>query len=749
MNHYFILIFLISGLYSQDVLWPTRITKTFSSNFGEYRDSHFHMGIDIKTNGVTGEDVLAVEDGYIHRMTSNFNGYGKALYLTTISGHEVVYGHLESFTPLLEKVWRLQQAKRQSYYVDAHFNRREFQVKKGDLIGYSGNTGNSFAPHIHFEYRNGKSEPLNPLINAFNLPDQIRPIPKRLALIPISQEAQINASPLMQTLPLFRDNSGVYHFADTISVFGEFAFAIQAVDKRQGTNNLYQFHRAELLIDGKLKFEIDYSRIPFKEGKLASTIIQYDLKRQNLGEYQKLYRLDEHRKISIHAREGTGVLRLSPGFHTVTINIFDARGNKTIVKGMIVGSFPMNLKASEILRDDKVITLALSSIVGGLPIRDAVIYSFTPFGFPDEKVDIIHSEQVKKDFHITIPLKSTQNRILQIIGINQLGGMVSPYHWTAAPSRLNVIDIRPKLKISNTRGGVFFQVEMDQYAPARATVKLANDNTFMSYPMDQIQPNTFLTERLSHHVVDNMKYIDIELNHDGKVRETRFHYKMTATGPGQESTVISNDRNCSIQTQKNTFYQTNIIWIEKLNEFPKITEGYHLSPIYQLQPFDINLKNKFKIGIRYDRDLAAHSNLGIYYYNQKRKKWVYTTTENNNKKQILTAELNKMDAVTIIQDLDSPLIRRTFPADGGRYNIEDVKKIKIIVDDLISGIDSDENSFDLLFNDLPVFYAYQPIKKEISYTFQKLLTEGQHKIDFKVRDRMGNESSETSYFVIY
>ena len=224
---------------------------------------------------------------------------------------------------------------------------------------------------------------------------------------------------------------------------------------------------------------------------------------------------------------------------------------------------------------------------------------------------------------------------------------------------------------------------------------------------------------------------------------------MTATGPGQESTVISNDRNCSIQTQKNTFYQTNIIWIEKLNEFPKITEGYHLSPIYQLQPFDINLKNKFKIGIRYDRDLAAHSNLGIYYYNQKRKKWVYTTTENNNKKQILTAELNKMDAVTIIQDLDSPLIRRTFPADGGRYNIEDVKKIKIIVDDLISGIDSDENSFDLLFNDLPVFYAYQPIKKEISYTFQKLLTEGQHKIDFKVRDRMGNESYETSYFVVY
>ena len=707
------------------------------------------MGLDIKTNGKIGQEILAVEDGHISRVRSDFNGYGKALYQRTVSGHEVVYGHLASFTPVMEKVWRLQQAKRRSYNVDAQFSPREFQVKKGDLIGFSGNTGHSFAPHLHFEYRSSKSEPLNPLTMAFNLDDNVMPIPIKLAVIPISQGSLINASPLSQIIPLFRDKGGTYHFADTISVFGEFGFAVQAVDKREGTNNTYQFHRAELIIDGQPEFELNYTKIPFSQGKFAKTVIQYDLKRKNLGEFQKLYRLAEHRKISIHASDNSGILGLAPGFHSVGINIFDAHGNKTVVRGMVAGTFPMTLEAKEIFRDKKVVTLALAPRRGGLPIRDAVVYNFTPYGFPDQKVDILHAEQVKKDLHITIPLAAIQDRILQIIGINQLGGMVNPYHWTTLNLEISVVDVHPNLKVSNTERGLFFQVDLDHYVPTRATIRLANDNTFMSYSLAQIQPNTFLTERLSHQVVNNMKYVDVELTHEGLSRETRFHYLLQAVGPGQEYHVISNDRNCSIETKPGTFYQTNVIWIDNVKEFAPVTDGFHLSPVYQIQPFDLALKSKFRVGIRYDRDLVEHSNLGIYYYEGKEEKWVYTPTENNRRKQILTAELEQMDAVTIIQDLDSPQIKNTFPGNSGRYHIQDVNRIEIEVDDSISGIESEEASFDLLLNDNPVYPAYQPLKKTVSYNFDHPLKEGQHKIDFKVRDRMGNESAGTIYFSVY
>ena len=111
-------------------------------------------------------------------------------------------------------------------------------------------------------------------------------------------------------------------------MFGEFGFAIKAVDKREGASNIYQFNRIELIVDNQKEFELEYTKIPFKQGKFAKTIIQYDLKKKNLGEFQKLYKLPEHKKTSIHTSGSTGILGLSPGFHSIEINIYDAQNNK-------------------------------------------------------------------------------------------------------------------------------------------------------------------------------------------------------------------------------------------------------------------------------------------------------------------------------------------------------------------------------------------------------------------------------------
>ncbi|GIT31943.1 MAG: hypothetical protein Ct9H300mP2_0220 [Candidatus Neomarinimicrobiota bacterium] len=108
MNRSIFLSFIFVGsiLYPQELKGPKpNAGNAYSSNFGEYRDDHFHMGLDIKTNGRTGYEVYAIENGFISRIVSNYNGYGKALYLKTVSGHIAVYAHLDKFAPILEKVW--------------------------------------------------------------------------------------------------------------------------------------------------------------------------------------------------------------------------------------------------------------------------------------------------------------------------------------------------------------------------------------------------------------------------------------------------------------------------------------------------------------------------------------------------------------------------------------------------------------------------------------------------------------------
>lgn len=56
-------------LAPEDYIFPLRdVAGLYSANFGEMRPNHFHSGIDIKTDGVTGKPVLATADGYISRI---------------------------------------------------------------------------------------------------------------------------------------------------------------------------------------------------------------------------------------------------------------------------------------------------------------------------------------------------------------------------------------------------------------------------------------------------------------------------------------------------------------------------------------------------------------------------------------------------------------------------------------------------------------------------------------------------------
>ena len=328
-NFLFLLIFITSQILGQDYVWPIGTGKQLTSNFGEFRDKHFHMGIDIRTNSSIGHPIYAVQDGYIHRIATDFRGYGKVLYLKTNDYKIVVYGHLNEFSEQLENLLFELQNENQSYLVNKYFNQEEYPVKRGEIIGYSGNSGGSTGPHLHFELRNGIDQPLNPMTNGFPITDNIPPNFLDLSIIPLDERTQINGSPLPQSYSTVQLAPCEYILIDTISVAGIIGITTQVIDKIQDATFSYQIEILELSVDSISAFSVHYDSLDFSESEYITTVYGQPVNNPKHNDFQKLYRLETCPKLTIHKDDKNGIINLTDGIHKVEIVASDAAQNKS------------------------------------------------------------------------------------------------------------------------------------------------------------------------------------------------------------------------------------------------------------------------------------------------------------------------------------------------------------------------------------------------------------------------------------
>ena len=173
------------------LLWPTGASDCLTSTFGEFREAHFHSGIDVSTHGKTGYPCYAVATGDIARVRVSCRGYGKAVYLRMEDGRTAVYAHLSEFTGALGDTVRAIQQSLGTVHFDREFPQGTIPVQRGELIARTGQSGAGIA-HLHFEIRDQQERALDPLSYGIGVDDAKPPRVTRIALTPLTPESSVD-----------------------------------------------------------------------------------------------------------------------------------------------------------------------------------------------------------------------------------------------------------------------------------------------------------------------------------------------------------------------------------------------------------------------------------------------------------------------------------------------------------------------------------------------------------------------------
>ncbi len=315
---------------------PLKEQLRLSGNFGELRGSHFHAGLDLKTNLTIGKPVYAAADGYVSRLKVAHFGYGKALYLTHEGGYGSVYAHLDRFAEDIQNYIKNTQYKKERFQVELFPSKDKFVVKKGDLIGYTGNTGSSGGPHLHFEIRDPQSRPLNPLNYGIEISDTKSPKPTVLRWYPYNKNGR-NVETYGQNLSLTQIRPNEF-LAESLTTLGRIGFGIGAYDQQDGSSNKNGVYRIKTSLNGALTQDIVFDRISFDESKFMNRYMDYRHYRERKQRVQKLFRETNNPLGIIKILESDGYVSIEPGASYVyRIELMDYSGNQTTIDVPIVG----------------------------------------------------------------------------------------------------------------------------------------------------------------------------------------------------------------------------------------------------------------------------------------------------------------------------------------------------------------------------------------------------------------------------
>ena len=328
--------FFLWGQNKTDFVSPLDLPFSLSGTFGEPRSTHFHAGIDIKTQGKEGWEVKSIAPGHISRIRVSLGGYGKALYLDHPDQTSSVYAHLKKFAPRIEAYIKSIQYEKQSYTLHEFPKKGEFAISAGEVIGYSGNTGSSSGPHLHFEIRDTDSQkPLNPLL--FNLPikDSQRPQIQELFLFYPQKNNTLTHS---EFVSLKKVNDSTYH-THLIKSCGKIGLGLKMFDRQDLSYSRNGIYKARVEINGKTIVRYEFDQLDYSDSKKLLVNLDYPTFIKKRSKILKLF-FQNHKPLTFMKylnNEGLFNIELGKSY-LVKVIIEDFSGNSSYIEIYIDGT---------------------------------------------------------------------------------------------------------------------------------------------------------------------------------------------------------------------------------------------------------------------------------------------------------------------------------------------------------------------------------------------------------------------------
>ena len=538
----FLVFSMLSGAqnnYPQDYFSnPLDIPLVLSGTFAELRSTHFHSGMDIKTQGREGLKVKSVADGFISRIKISHFGYGKALYVTHPNGYTSVYAHLQGFSPDIEAFVKRIQYENESYEIEFFPKAEDFPVFKDAIIAYSGNTGGSGGPHLHFEIRDNAERPINPMLFGIDIKDTTAPLIKSVYAYPLDKNSFINNSNTKQKLRLIPLENGDYIIKD-VDAFGRIGFGIETIDRQDMAANTNGVFNIQTFINGKRNFELDFKRFSFDETKHINGLIDYEHYTTKGERIQKLFNKNNPLSI-INSNLNDGFIAIEDSTNSVyKIRVTDYKKNASWVTISIKGTKDV---VSEPVKEETTPYFIKSDQTKNLKDGKVSVAFYKDTFYDDFYLDFevtndtlkLHKDVVfaKKNFIVSFDVSNYSNEDKNKLYIARLIGYKNYPAYTNTKRKGNFLTAKTK-----TLGT--YALTIDSIKPTISSANFKNKQWLSKYRYLKIKIDDEGSGISNYRATVNGKWILMEYDYktktlthdfnDGIVKETKNNLKVIVT----------------------------------------------------------------------------------------------------------------------------------------------------------------------------------------------------------------------------